>query len=164
MTNEQRPSVYKKEGREQVRAWWRELQNDPGGRAQLRRATNLLEVFFCPAFHRLLHMVSGARDDLALAAGVLACVREEGGPDCLAQALAAPKAAGGRACMSGLRFRRLIGIDDREDLLRQMRRSLALAGNRAQPGSLARDLCSWSQPWLRKNWTQVYYNFASDEK
>ena len=164
MSDDQRPSVYDEEGRELVRAWWQGLENDPGGRAQLRRAGNLLEVYFCPAFHRLLHKVSGAGDGLALAAGVLACVREEGGPKCFAQALAAPKTAGGRASLSGLRFRRLIRIEDNEELLRQMRRALALAGNRAQPGALARDLCSWSQPWLRKNWSQVYYNFASDEK
>ena len=126
MTDDKRPPVYQKEGRELVRAWWRDLQDDPGGRAQLRRAANLLEVFLCPAFHRLLHKVSGSRDDLALAAGVLACLKEEGGPECFAQALATPKAAGGRACMSGLRFRRLVRIDDREELLRQMRRAPGL--------------------------------------
>jgi CRISPR system Cascade subunit CasB len=75
--------------------WWRETISDPekdrtkgkprdrGAKAQLRRCGDPTEVFFCPAFHKLLYALHAGgrhhRETAAVIAGVLAHVKENAG-------------------------------------------------------------------------------------
>ena len=154
------PKIYEDQGVEAVRIWWRELQDNPGDRAHLRRASTLIDLALYPAYHGLRRRVSGDPERLALVAGVLARIKEPQGPKCFAKALAAPKSGGSGPCMSGMRFRRLLKIEEPGELMRQMRRALALAGDNADPGLLAKDIYSWDQPWVKRTWAQTYYDTA----
>ena len=156
------PVIYEDQGVEAVRRWWRELQENPGDRAHLRRASTLIELWMQPAYHSLRRRVSGDPQRLALVAGVLARIKEPHGPDCFAKTLAAPKSGGSGPSMSGMRFRRLLRIDEPEELMRQMRRALALTGDNAEPGRLAKDIYSWDQPWVKQTYAQIYYDTAKD--
>lgn len=55
-----------------VLTWWQGLEDDRGGRAELRRAHNPTEVVFLPAYHRLYGECGASNIDkeaLACAAG-----------------------------------------------------------------------------------------------
>lgn len=159
----QLPKIRSSEGKDAVRRWWRGLQENHGQRAMLSRAGSILEVAFCPSFHDLRRQVSGGPEQLALVAGVLAKIRIDAKPESFAKRLAAPKPGGKIPCMSGLRFRRLLRIEDNEELLRLMRRAIALTGNNADPGQLAADLVFWNGPFVKRKWAEDYYDTAKSE-
>ena len=116
-------------------SWWKELDNARGDRAALRQCHNPLEVAFTPAFHRLKMRLEpfgsispDQMDRLALVAGVLSHVKEhkpEGHEKNLQRSFAVqmanPPSKGGpgkKACVSGMRFRQLLKIEDRGQIIR----------------------------------------------
>jgi len=72
-----------------VYEWWEELQDDKGGRANLRRCSSPVEATFQPAYHRLISelrrqgAVTALKDDpkltIAAMAGLLAHIRTNTG-------------------------------------------------------------------------------------
>lgn len=119
--------------------WWTALQKDTGARAALRRVSNPADAAFQPAFHALRRKmleVGRVNDDaLAVVAVLAASVRAEA-PGRLPERLGASK--GDRPLLPELRLQRLLQEDAADDLLRLMRRVLAMIDNRADIADLAR--------------------------
>ena len=158
-----------------VLQWWSETIGDKdaaaGPRAELRRAGTLEEVIFVPLFHDLRRRLAGTRwrsvDRLALAAGVLARVREHDGSTAFAVQMAARRAGGPdkAARVSPSRFRRLLRTgDDAEDLERlfeQLRRVISLLDGRVNVTDLATSLYWWNAD-TRKRWALAYYEHVDE--
>lgn len=152
-------------------AWWADLQERPGDRAALRRSSNPVEVVFCPAFHSLLGdlrsagypLGSDGAAGLAVVSGLAAHVREVSAEGSLARQMAAPRAAGTGARLSGLRFRRLLAIPSREELFPALVRVIRLLDGRIDLPDLARSSFWWGDH-TRKRWAYEYYDAAPSEK
>jgi CRISPR system Cascade subunit CasB len=146
--------------------WWQGLDHARGDRAELRRAATPTEIAFCPAFHQLLQSLrrfaSPAPASLAIAVGVLAHVKEHDPATVFAAQMATPKAGSDHARVSGMRFRRLLKIPDREELYQPLIRTVRLLGSQANILSLADDIYFWGDN-VRKNWAYAYYEKAPSE-
>lgn len=153
------------EGRE-LTTWWEGLEKDRGERAELRRCHTLAEVAFSPAYHRLRQVVErfGRADyeGLALVAGLAARVKASTDAGSIAEQMATGK-PDGSARVSGLRFRRLLKVKDRDELFTAMTRIIALLDNAANLQSLAQSIYWWNDG-TRKRWAFDYYSKAPDEK
>ncbi len=152
---------------ESLRAWWRWLDENRGERAVLRRCGTLTDVAFSPAYHRLRSMVSrfGFVDDdgLALVAGLAARIKENMGSGRIAEQMATAKSGGdAKARVSGLRFRRLLKVREREDLFSPMIRIVDLLGGSVNIQSLAQGVYFWKDK-TRKQWAFDYYSKAPGE-
>ena len=147
--------------------WWQELENDRGSRALLRRASSSTEVVFSPAYHRLLNQLQQKnytvyREALAVAAGLAAHVKDVALDRNLAQQMAA-STDGDKAKVSGLRFRRLLAVEQREELYPLMIRLIRLLDGRVNLMSLANAVYWWNEK-VRKDWAYAYYETAPAEK
>jgi CRISPR system Cascade subunit CasB len=155
--------------------WWTALETDKGGRAELKRAENPLQVAFSPAYHDLLRRLQQAdyglgtdsRERLALLAGLAAHVkRHTDNGRSLAAQMGSPKPGGDKAIVSELRFQRILGADDLDELYTQLRRAISLLDGTANLDDLARGLFRWrpiaeQNPYdPRKNWAYDYYAAA----
>lgn len=133
-----------------LRAWWKNLENDKGERAALRRAENTTEVVLSPAFHRLLNdlrregfgIPESRYSKLAAIAGLSARIKSEES-DSLAKSMGTPKSGGSKAAVSELRMRRLLACNDIEELYTLLRRALALLDNRANLADFAATVWNW---------------------
>lgn len=156
-------------------AWWRGLQGDPdtgrpGDRAalaRLRRCASTVEAMAEPAvvdlYRRFGFPPAQARDRLptvATVAMVLAHVREHaaGHP---AHAIGLRSPNDDDPPLKPLRFRRLLTIDDDEELARDMRRLATIANRKLDVARLARALLLWNHPEygdrVRAEWAFHYY-------
>jgi CRISPR system Cascade subunit CasB len=158
-------------------SWWGELDHVRGDRAVIRRCHKPLEVAFTPAFHRLRTrldeigtMNADQIDRLTIVAGVLSHVKENRpGGKSLQQSFAAQMAGhspkGGddaKAAVSGLRFRRLIRMEDDEQLYQEMIRLVRLLGGAVDIASLAQGIYWWNEQ-TKKEWAFAYYENAPSE-
>lgn len=147
-------------------AWWRSLDDNRGDRAELRRCGTLAEVVFTPAYHRLRQSVcrSGAvhDDGLALVAGLVARVKSNALDHTVAGQMATGK-SDGSARVSGLRFRRLLKVKEREEFFTAMGRVIALLSGTVNLQSLAKSAYFWNDI-TRKQWAFEYYSQAPSEK
>lgn len=147
--------------------WWQRLDQSRGDRADLRRATTPTEVAFCSAFHRLFNslrvIASVSPASLAVVAGVLAHVKSPDMTVTFATQMAAPKSGSDRARVSGLRFRRLLKIKERDELHQPLIRVVRLLGGEANILNLADDVYFWGDN-VRKNWAYAYYEKAPSEE
>jgi CRISPR system Cascade subunit CasB len=138
--------------------WWRELAEDSGGRAALRRAPDITAVVMLPAFQRLHRRLlaagwpdqAWANDRLAAAAGLLAHVREHT-PRNLPQAMS----DGDKPAVSPLRFMRLLEAPDGDALFAGLRRALPLIQHRTDVLQLATDVVNWGDA-VKKRWAYAY--------
>lgn len=146
--------------------WWQSLGDNRGDRAELRRCSTLAEVAFTPAYHKLRLSVGKFgqvnADGLALVAGLAARVKSHVPGDTLAEQMATGK-ADGSARVSGLRFRRVLKIKDREELFMAMGRVVALLGGAVNLHSLANNLYYWNDR-TRKQWAFDYYTKSPSEQ
>lgn len=150
--------------RERLHRWWRSLEHDRGGRAELRRCRSAEQVAFVPAFHALLGPLEAQglrveRDALARVAGLAAHVRHHVPAKSYATVgaqLGTPPKKGARSPMSDLRFRRLLATEPGDELYVQMRRALALVDGKVDLTGLAHAVYSWG-PAIRKQWAYDYY-------
>jgi CRISPR system Cascade subunit CasB len=132
-------------------AWWRQLENDKGERAVLRRAASLTEVMLGPAFHSLLNdlrqagygMAEYRYPNLAAIVGLSARIRTIA-RDGLATRMGTPKAGGSAPTFSELRLRRILACDDIEELYTLLRRAVALLDDQADLADLAATVWHWS--------------------
>lgn len=140
--------------------WWSSLDDDTGGRATLRRASDLTAVALTPSYQRLYRRLRNAgwpddpwqNDRLAAAAGLLAHVRERDA-DSLPAAMS--RRDGDKPRVSPLRFRRLLESPDVDVLFIGLRRTLPLLQHRADPLALATDVVAWGDK-VRKRWAYAY--------
>jgi CRISPR system Cascade subunit CasB len=147
--------------------WWKDLDDNRGDRAELRRCATLADVAFTPAYHHLRLAVNKFgwvnSDSLALVAGLSARVEENIAGDTLAEQMATGK-ADGSARVSGLRFRRLLKVKESDDaLFTAMRRVIALLGGAVNLQNLANSLYFWNDK-TRKDWAYEYYSKSPSEK
>jgi len=148
-------------------AWWKELEKSRGDRARLRRCHSPLEVAFVPAYHRLRWALKKAGpvndEQLALVAGVLSHVKEYIPSSFAVQMADSDSADGKKARVSGLRFRRLLAIDDHEKLYETMIRMVHLLGDTVDIPSLAAGIYWWNER-TKKEWAFAYYEHAPSEE
>lgn len=145
--------------------WWGELKDRRGDRAGLRRAKSTLEVVLQPAFVDLLRSLEkqqGTRINsdwqiqrLALIAGVLSGVEQES-DNAMAQLMAKPRRGGDMPCVSPQRFRRLLVIQDLEELLISWKRTLRLLDNKANISDLVYRLIWWNDRTRREMALEYY--------
>ena len=153
------------EARENLFKWWNALDNNRGDRASLRRSHDTMEVVFNPAYHHLWRDMNKLgfrnKDSLAVVAGVLVHVRNHDGSKSFATQMATPKAEGSNARVSGLRFRRLLKIDNRDydKLLTSMVRVVKHLDGNVNIYSLANSIYWWNE-YTRKQWAYDYYEKA----
>lgn len=147
-------------------AWWQALNDNRGDRAELRRCSTLAEIAFTPAYHKLRLSVGKFgqvnADGLALVAGLAARVKSNVSGDSFAEQMATGK-ADGSARVSGLRFRRVLKIKDREELFTALGRVVALLGGAVNVQSLANSLYYWNDR-TRKQWAFDYYTKSPSEQ
>lgn len=146
--------------------WWHGLENNRGERAALRRCRNLTEVVFVPSYHRLrqelLRFGNVDSEGLAIVAGLAARAKENNNQYTIANQMAI-SVAGGSARVSGLRFRRLLKIQNRDNLYPAMIRIVALLSSSLNLVNLAGSVYWWND-FTRKNWAFDYYTNAPSEK
>lgn len=146
--------------------WWEGMDKDRGERAVLRRSATLSEVVFSPTYHRLrraLMNISRFDDDrLSLVVGLSARVRANADGFGIAEQMATGK-PDGSARVSGLRFRRLLKVNNREELFNAMTRIIALLGGAVNLQSLAQSVYFWNDK-TRKDLAFEYYSKAPNEK
>lgn len=162
--------------------WWRLLIEDGperpprrGERAELRRCHTLAQVALDKAFNDLLRGLREKDVDLgrhvqglAAAARVLMEVREEAPGLTLGKLMARPGKDPKKGAVSGLRFRRLLAVDDLEDLAQALIRAVRLCGEQAPVLALAADVFDWADPKqrekVRQRWAYDYYANVPDAK
>lgn len=149
--------------------WWEGLDAARGDRAMLRRCHSPTEVAFMPTYHRLRLSLERFGhvdpDRLALVAGVLSHLKENTRTKStitFAQQLATPKKDGDHAAMSGLRFRRLLQVENPDDLYQAMIRAVRLLGGAADIDTLANGVYWWNE-MTKKSWAFDYYEKAPNE-
>lgn len=188
-TAETEDTVYFSDGKAQgvLLHWWKELTenlpedagerpNRRGERAELRRCRSPDDVLLTEAYHRIRKkfvekniQFSDADARLAPVIGLLACVKTHQPVqpyESLGVQMAAPRKNSDDARLSGLRFRRLLQIDDRGKLFDAMRRVIRLLDETVDVNQLAKDVFCWSPDSgnsVRKSWARDYYNTAPDE-
>ena len=135
--------------------WWRNLENDRGGRAEIRRAKNPMEVIFCAAYHRLfsaLHLFD--KEALACVAGVTSHVITHRSNESLALQMG----VGEKPRVSRLRFRRFLAINDRRELYYGAVRIVRLLDNRVNICDLAQTVYWWNDRTKKKLAYEYYAN------
>jgi len=147
--------------------WWKALDISRGDRAELRRCHSPLKVAFTPAFHRLRYsmMKQGPvkDEDLALVAGILSHVKSNMPGSFPVQMAGSDSPDAKKAKVSGLRFRRLLTIDDHDKLYETMIRIVHLLGDKADIPSLANGIYWWNDR-MKKEWAFAYYEHAPGEE
>lgn len=149
---------------EAILEWWksisdRENSHQRAARAALRRCRTPEEVQFQPAFHALRHKVKSNPRQLAVVAGVLAHVDTNADKHDFAAQLARPAEKSDRARFSGLRFRRLLKVQEPGELMTQVIHAVRILGRDANVPDLARGLWFWNDR-TRKEWAFAYYDHA----
>lgn len=153
-----------------IRRWLAYLDEyDRGGRAQLRRASSVLDAVMCSAVHRLrqqLEVLSpGAFNDrrgdrLALACALMAHLKQPVGRLAVPMAMSEREPGSDRNPVSELRFRRLLDAHDEEALFTGLRRVLPLIDGLVCPVQLAHDVVFWSDK-VKRAWAYDYYRWPN---
>ena len=152
-----------------LRSWWKGLDHDRGERALLRRSSSPTEIVFSPAYHRLLGQFQQRgyiinRVALAAIAGLAAHVKVDTGPDkSVAKLMAGPGSGGNRAKISGLRFRRLLAMNHRDEVYPYLIRVIRMLDFNVNLLDLANSVYWWNEK-TRMQWAYDYYETSPDEK
>ena len=142
-----------------VLKWWLGLENDRGGRAELRRAHNPTEVVFLPAYQRLNAMLNlPDKEALACVAGVCAHVKNHVDGE-----FTGYMSKGDKPIVSPRRFRRLLAINDRTELYHAMIRVVRLLGGKVNVVDLAKTVYWWNEG-TKKQLAYDYYANANTKE
>lgn len=138
--------------------WWKQIQEDSGARAELRRCRTPAEAARCPAAHDLYAALKAAgcasREVAMWTAIVLAHVR---GHDPRRTTAAHMVGADPRSpVVSALRFRRLLRCNRREALVPLLRRAVSLTDGVAHVVDLAESVVFWGDS-RQKQWAFEYF-------
>jgi len=148
---------------EAVEETWAELEENRGNRAELRRAKTPTEVFVSAAYQRGfvrrlyakgIVLDVHALQRLALPMGVLAHAKRLARGSHFARQLA--QAGSGSQQVHDVRFRRLLAVQDRDDLYLMLIRLLRYLGGEADPESLVKGGYWWNDN-TRRQWAAYYY-------
>ncbi len=146
--------------------WWRGLDENRGDRAELRRAGEISEIIFIPAYHRLRYALlkhsKVYENGLAATAGILAHVKQNDPSKAFAEQMAQSKDGSDRARLRGLRFRRLLKCQSHEDLYRDMVRVVRQLNGKANALSLA-NMIYWWNDRTKQTMAREYYTLAMSE-
>ncbi len=145
--------------------WWRQLEDDRGARAELRRCRNVDEVVMTAAFQRLCSLLRPAfaqqsywEERLAAIAGLLSHIETtEPGLH-----LAKQMSEGNSPVVSELRFRRLLQRD-RAELYPAMIRVLRMLKGKTDIHDLARAIFYWGDS-IKKEWAYAYFPNVPEKK
>lgn len=171
-------------------AWWSEMTPDSAGniarkgdRAELRRCESPSEVMLQPSYYRVWfaatkagaaqHTTNESQEAaMAFIAGILSHVTENS-PKSFGEAMAQPKDPDNkdpknqRSLVSGLRFRKLLEIQDADQLYVVIIRMIRMLGRTAPIAALANDLMRWnndrSRDDVRRKWAREYYSTNPNE-
>ncbi len=141
-----------------ILTWWNSLKEDKGGRAELRRAHNPVEVVFLPAYYRLYGKCNAPninKEALACVAGLCAHVKENQGRK-FAEQMVECKPGSKNSKISSLRFRRLLTVVDREELYLSMIRIIRQLGGTVNVVDLAKTVYWWNEK-TKKELSYAYY-------
>lgn len=149
-----------------LKEWWVHLHERRGPRADVRRGRGIGDILLSPEFYHALR-VTGAAGKVtparfALVVGLLSHVETDNPEQPFAMRLALSEDRS-RALVSGLRFRRLLAIEDTNQLYLHMVRILRLAGREANILDLAQSVYWWNEV-VRKTWARHYYENAPDQE
>lgn len=146
--------------------WWSELEKNRGDRAALRHCHDVNEIAFTPSFHRLrknlLDEFNLNQEALAVVAGVLSHVKNNDTGSGFAVQMATPSSGSSNARVSGLRFRRLLTIEERRELFASMIRTVRLLDGTANIFDLANSIYWWNE-FTKKQWAYDYYTKSPNE-
>ena len=149
-------------------SWWRALDNDRGGRADLRRCSRPIAASFNSSHHKLSNELNrkfpqekGLDNRILCVSPLRANVKYSGGEDfgkgkMLAKQMAEPKSSGGESVLSELRFRRFLECESRDDLFPQLRRIINLLDNKVDIYDLADMVYFWGDRKKRDLARQYY--------
>ncbi len=159
--SEEDPTLIESPAGEKLVKWWKTLEDHKGDRAHLRRARSGDEVVFVPSFNHLHGSLMGygalRKARLAMIAGLASHVKRHQPRKSLAHQLAA---SGDKPGLSDLRFRRLLSIEDDDELLYQhLRRAIDLRRGEVNLLDLAQSVYWWNAE-TRKRWAYDYYAVA----
>ncbi|OVZ59073.1 type I-E CRISPR-associated protein Cse2/CasB [Pigmentiphaga sp. NML080357] len=153
-----------------IRRWLTYLDEyDKGGRAQLRRASSVLDAVMCPAVHRLRQQLEELRstsindqllDRLAIACALMANLKQPTGRLAVPLAMSERAAGSDRNAVSELRFRRLLDAHNDEALFTGLRRALPLIDGLVCPIQLAGDVVFWGDK-VKRAWAYAYYRWPN---
>ncbi len=131
-----------------------------GARAELRRAKTITDVIMTPTYQRLCARLSEDlesfneqdRERLAFIAGLLSHVREVSKPE-----LAKSMATGSPACVSELRFRRLLQHESDDRFYAAMIRVIRMLKYKSNVYDLIESMYYWSDS-KKKDWAYAYFS------
>lgn len=135
-----------------IMRWWASLEHHTGDRANLRRCHTVNDVQLEPAYHKLLAILDNPyinHDQLAVMAGVLSHITTNNERSSTATQLA--------ECMSELRFRRLLSVNEPDDLMLAMIRAVAMLKGSTYIIDIANAAYSWDDE-TKKAWALDYFS------
>ncbi len=165
MSEQQATSTPEAEQRSSIWRWWKSLDEDRAGRAELRRCGTPAEVAFTPSYHALLRRLGsrlgeGDARRVAAVAGILSHVEREPAQDVsLARQMGTPKTAVQGPAIGDSHFRHILREEDAEVLMRELIRAVRQLDRCAAVDRLFKDLMSWNER-TRIRWAQDFYEAA----
>lgn len=162
-----------KDNQKQITDWWRSLEQDRGGRAELKRCQTLMEAALCRPTHTLrfcLPFWNRQPEVIACIAGILATVKQDTGANGLsfAEQLAQPQEGGGKSPVSESRFKKLLKSRSWDEFYVHLRRNVQLVKGNVNICSLADGIIQWGNQHLAEEmksgsdtlkfqWSNDYY-------
>lgn len=143
-----------------VLQWWSHLQQERGARAALRHCHTPVEVVLEEPFQLLHQRLSRTApiyiERLAIIAGVVAHIDIND----VSMSFATQLGLGdGKARLSGLRFRRLLVLNEADGQMLGLIRAVRLLDRRAHVVDLARSIRYWGES-IKQRWAMDYYRVA----
>lgn len=148
--------------------WWEKLQEpaNRGVRAELRRARSADDVALQGPYYALLAKIVAIEDlgmlknsipyRLPSVIGVLAHVKANNPDVKVAQAMGAKKKGSDQARVSDLRFRRILHLEEGDELYTTMIRVVRMLDDTVNVADLASSIFFWNEK-TRKRWASQYY-------
>jgi CRISPR system Cascade subunit CasB len=148
--------------------WWEKLQEpaNRGVRAELRRARSADDVALQGPYYALLAKIVAIEDlgmlknsipyRLPSVIGVLAHVKANNPDVKVAQAMGAKKKGSDQARVSDLRFRRILRLEEGDELYTTMIRVVRMLDDTVNVADLASSIFFWNEK-TRKRWASQYY-------
>jgi len=149
-----------------LRAWWTEMAQERGDRAELRRVQSVHQTAFVPIFHRLWGRLQRAEckvwpESLARVVCLLAHVREDSPKLSLGRQMATQNGAG--PTVSQDRVRRILDEEDPDSAAVMLRDALSQLRGRVNLCDLANTAYWWTER-TRKNLAYEYYANVREKK
>ncbi|MCK9547591.1 MAG: type I-E CRISPR-associated protein Cse2/CasB [Sphaerochaeta sp.] len=148
--------------------WWERLQEpaNRGMKAELRRARGADDVALQGPYYALLAKIMAMEDlgvlkrsipyRLPSVIGVLAHVKSNNPKVEVAEAMGAKKKGSDQALVSDLRFRRILRLEEGDELYTTMIRVTRMLDGSVNVADLASSIFFWNEK-TRKRWASQYY-------